>query len=142
MCPDNRSCAIRRFNFARTGGYKRGSVLSYAEQGKVCPMRMETGFNIKKRHISRVTIALLSVAVCLSMAAAGDDYRFIIDDSSYPAANVFSSDVSDGVALETGAMFASGESSSALDSRYRNFGLSEGRALNAKKWRAISITFR
>lgn len=51
-------------------------------------MRMETGFNIKKRHISCVTIALLSVAVCLSMAAADDDYRFIIDDSSYPTANI------------------------------------------------------
>ena len=117
-------------------------MLSYAEQGKVCPMRMETGFNIKKRHISCVTIALLSVAVCLSMAAADDDYRFIIDDSSYPAANVCSSEVSEGIALETGTMFAIGESASAVDSRYRSFDVSQGRALNARKWRAISITFR
>ena len=104
-------------------------------------MRIGTGFDIKRRCISHA-VAAMAVIAYLPLSAADDDYRFIIDDSSYPAANVCSSEVSEGIALETGTMFAIGESASAVDSRYRSFDVSQGRALNARKWRAISITFR
>ena len=105
-------------------------------------MRIGTGFDIKRRCISHAVAAMVVIAAYLPLSAADDDYRFIIDDSSYPAANVCSSEVSEGIALETGTMFALGESASAVDSRYRSFDVSQGRALNARKWRAISITFR
>lgn len=105
-------------------------------------MRIGTGFDIKRRCISHAVAAMAVIAAYLPLSAADDDYRFIIDDSSYPAANVCSSEVSEGIALETGTMFALGESASAVDSRYRSFDVSQGRALNARKWRAISITFR
>jgi hypothetical protein len=90
-----------------------------------------------------VLLAVLLAGLLHSVMAADESgYSFIIDPASYPAENNSSSSFSAGTAIETGAMYETGTSSSTVDSCFRNSGVSVGSALNAKKWRAITITFR
>ena len=82
---------------------------------------------------AKAAAAALSAAfVAAPLAAAnGDEYQFIV--SGYPAENPSHSMMSDGIALETGALRVMG-SADMLEARSRTSGCSVAIALNAQKW--------
>ena len=82
---------------------------------------------------AKAAAAALSAAfVAAPLAAAnGDEYQFIV--SGYPAENPSHSMMSDGIALETGALRVMG-SADMLEARSRKSGCSVAIALNAQKW--------
>lgn len=95
---------------------------------------------------TNVVAAVIAVMVHVGAAMADAvDYRFIITDGydpAYESTNTCSVKTSAAKSLTSGSLPFIAVTSFTLESRFRTWRESAGRAINATKYRHFSITFR